>query len=112
MSNFSLEPILATTLNNCSFAASSATNSSLAPVSFSLSASLISLVLGVHLCVVSMASNRARSSLISLSMIGSGKVISGRLLGGIVAICPRKIQSQLSHVFPLQKKKVVSSDTT
>jgi hypothetical protein len=112
MSNFSLEPILATTLNRCSFAASSATTYSSAPASFSLLASLISPVSGVLLYDVSIASNRAQSSLISLSTAGSGKVLSERLLGGIFATCPHRIQSQLLSVFPLQKTKVVRSDTT
>jgi hypothetical protein len=92
MSIFSLAPILAIALNRHSSATSSATTSSVALDLFSFSALLISLVSGVGLYDISMASNRAQSSLIFLSMDGLSKVIFGCLLGSIVAICPHKIQ--------------------
>jgi hypothetical protein len=95
MSIFSLAPILATTLNRKSSAASStATSSPLYPASFSLSSSLISLVLVVHLCVVSIASSLARNSRISLSTIGLGMglslLLSGMDVKFLFSLCFRK----------------------
>jgi hypothetical protein len=84
MSIFSLAPILATTLNRHSSAASStAASSPSCPTSFSLLASLISPASTVRLYVVSMASSLARSSCISLSTAGLGIGLS-LLLGGMV----------------------------
>jgi hypothetical protein len=73
ISIFSLGHILAIALNRRSPVASSVASSSPScPTSFSLSASLISPTLTIHLYVVSMASILARSSYISLSTVGSG----------------------------------------
>jgi hypothetical protein len=86
ISIFALAPILATALNRRSSAASlTVTSYPLFPISFSLSASLISPASTFHLCVVSMASSLARNSHISLSLDGSGIGIGlSLLLGGMV----------------------------
>jgi hypothetical protein len=95
MSIFSLAPILATTLNRRSSAASStATSSPSFLASFSLSSSLISPASTVHLYVVSIASSLARNSRISLSTVGSGMGLSllldGMAVKFLFSLCCRK----------------------
>jgi hypothetical protein len=94
ISIFSLAPILVTALNRRSSTTSLTVTSSPFPTSFSLSASLISLVSTVRFYPISMASILARSSRISLSTARSG--ISLSLLLGSMAekyfffLCYRK----------------------
>jgi hypothetical protein len=109
MSIFSLAPILATTLNRRS---SAATSSPPCPTSFSLLDSLISPAPIVHLYVISMASSLTHSSHISLAPRGSGNCLP--LLLGISlsssgsGVCLSLLLGDMVVIFLfslLQKKK-------